>query len=65
MGQGFAPGKQKHRNTETGKIIDHGNALFVGEFIIIGQVFRSGITVNTFEVAALGHIPDHNRFFVL
>jgi hypothetical protein len=65
MRQGFPPGKQKHRDSEPGKIIDHGNALLVGEFVIIGKIFRSGITVDAFEIAALGHIPDHNRFFVL
>jgi hypothetical protein len=64
MHQGFSAGKQKYRHAEVREIIYHGNGLVMGEFVVIGDVFGPGVTVNAFQVAAPCHVPDHHRLLV-
>jgi len=60
----LAAGKQDYGASEPGQVVEHALALCGSEFARKFLVFRMRITVNAFEVAAPGHIPDHDRFLV-
>lgn len=63
--QGFAAGKKHHRRAEGRQVVDHGLGLFGIDIIRAVHFHGMGIAVHALEVAALGHVPDNDRFLVL
>jgi hypothetical protein len=56
--QRFAAGEQHRRHLEFGQIIQHGFALFGGQFVGICPGFGIGVAVNAFEITGARQIPD-------
>ena len=63
--QGLTAGKKHDRRAVGGQIVDHGLGLGGADLVLAVHGHGLGIAVHALEVAALGHVPDHNGFFIL
>ena len=64
--QGLAAGKEHDRRAELGQVVDDGLGLIRGDGVLVfARLHGVGVTVHAFQVAPLGHVPDHHGFFVL
>ena len=62
---GLAAGKEHDRTAVGSQIVDHGLGLFCGNVVLALQADSLGVAVHAAQVAALGHVPDHNGLLVL
>ena len=62
--QRFAAGEQHDRRAVGRQIIDHGFCLSGIDVVRTVNFNGVGVAMHALEVAALGHVPDHNGLLI-